>query len=478
MNFIKSILVPLLMAAALSAGAASNSLVWQTTNDCVSADIHDEPLWPLLEDIAHQTGWHIFVEPDTARKVDVKFSRLPSGEALKKLLGNLNFAFVPQTNEASQLYVFLTRRENATRRVNAFKTAPAKHTANELMVKVKPGTDIDALAKSVGAKVVGRNDKLGIYKLQFADAAATDAALAQLKTNPNVEAVDYNYIYDPPVTPQRVSGTGASPVSLTLNPNTDNNDPCHPIVGLIDTTMQPLGSQLDPFILKSISVVNDAAGTSGSTAVQSQANEIDLLTPKQVSSAGSTVGPTHATAMAETILRAVSQQGSSSSVKILPVDVYGNSETTTSWNVALGIKAAVDGGATVLNLSLGGTSDSAVLDSIIQQALAKGVVIFAAAGNQPVSTATYPAAIPGVIAVTALGAPGQLADYANFGSFVAMALPGTSVVYLGSQYYVVQGTSPATAYATGAAAGYRDINCDSWPQIQKIMQQKFTVPKK
>jgi thermitase len=451
MNFIKSILLPLLMAVAWSAGAASDSLVWQTTNDCVSADIHDEALWPLLEDIAHQTGWHIFVEPDTARKVDVKFSHLPSGEALKKLLGNLNFALVPQTNEASQLYVFLTRRENATRRVNAspFKTAPAKHTANELMVKVKPGTDIDALAKSLGAKVTGRNDKLGIYKLQFADAAATDAALGQLKTNSSVEAVDYNYIYDPPVTPQRVSGTGASPVSLTLNPPGDSG---RVIVGLVDTAMQSMGSDLDKFLIKSVSLAGDT----------------DV----------SSTDPTHATGMAETILRAMAAQGGSTSAQIYSVDVYGNSETTTSWMVALGIQEAVDGGATVLNLSLSGTSDSAVLDDIIQQAIAKGIIVFAAAGNQPVSSATYPASLSGVNAVTALASAGQLADYANYGSFVDMALPGASVIYYNHQYYVVQGTSPATAYATGVAAGTKSDTTMTWSQILAAMQQKFTVPKK
>jgi thermitase len=449
MNLIKSILLPLLMTAALSAGAASSSLVWQTTNDCVSADIHGEALWPLLEDIAHQTGWHIFVEPDTARKVDVKFSNLPSGEALKKLLGNLNFAFVPQTNEASQLYVFLTRRENATRRVNAFKTAPAKHTANELMVKVKPGTDIDALAKSLGAKVVGRNDKLGIYKLKFDDAAATDAALAQLKTNAGVEAVDYNYIYDPPVTPQRVTGTGASPVSLTLNPPGDSG---RVIVGLIDTSLQSMGSDLDKFVLKSVSLTGDT----------------DV----------SSTDPTHATGMAETILRAMAAQGGSTSAQIYDVDVYGNSETTTSWMVALGIQEAVDGGATVLNLSLSGTSDSAVLDDIIQQAIAKGIIVFAAAGNQPVSSATYPASLSGVNAVTALASAGQLANYANYGSFVDMALPGDSVIYYNNQYYVVEGTSPATAYATGVAAGTKSATSMTWAQILAAMQKKFTVPAK
>lgn len=451
------LLLVLIVAVVLPGRAATNSLIWNTAADRVSADIRGEPLWPLLEDIAHQTGWHIFVEPNAARDVDVKFSNLASGEALKKLLGNLNFAFVPKTNEASQLYVFLTRRENATRMVNAAlaKAVPEKqkHVPNELIVKVKPGTDIDALAKSLGAKVTGRDDKLGIYKLQFEDAAAADAALEKLKANSDVEAVDYNYIYDPPVAAQPISGTSVSPVSLSLDSSTAN-DPCHPVVGLIDTGLQSMGSQLDQFVLKSISVTGESAGTSTGS------------------------GPTHATAMAETILRAVSQQTKSTSVKILAVDVYGSSETATTWNVALGVKAAVDGGATVLNMSLGGTTDSAILDNIIQQALAKGVVVFAAAGNQPVDTPTYPAALSGVNAVTALGAPGQLAGYANYGSFVDMALPGASVVYLGNQAYVVQGTSPATAYASGVAAGYKGVNCDSWAQIQAMMQQKFTVPAK
>jgi len=138
------------------------------------------------------------------------------------------------------------------------------------------------------------------------------------------------------------------------------------VVGLIDTGLQSMGSQLDQFIVKSISVTGEPAAASA--------------------------GPTHATSMAQTILRAVSQQTKSTSVKILAVDVYGSSGTATTWNVALGIKAAVDGGATVLNMSLGGTSDSTILDSIVKQALDKGVVIFAAAGNQPVDTPTYPAA--------------------------------------------------------------------------------------
>ncbi len=430
--------------------ANTNSLVWHRSTDRVDADVQGMALWPLLEKIASDAGWRIYVEPGVTHTVSAKFKNLPSIEALRMLFGDLNFALVPQTNAMPRLYVFRTERQNATQLVRA-PNATAKHVPNELLVKLKPGADIDALAKLLGAKVIGRDDKLGIYRLQFANADATDAALASLKNNSDVLAVDYNYVLDPPATPQLLANPPVGPVSLTLDPAT-TDDPCDPVVGLIDTQVQSLGSQLDPFLLKSISVAGDAAANT------------------------STI--THGTAMAETILRAVSQSGGGNSpVRILPVNVYGSGETTTSWNVALGIKAAVDNGATMLNLSLGGSSDSAVMDSVIQQAIAAGIPVYAAAGNQPVSTPTYPAADTGVIAVTATQGS-QLAPYANFGSFVSLAMPGASVVYLGTQAYVVQGTSPATAYATGVAAGTKGSDCLPWTQIQTAMQQKFAVPAK
>ena len=94
--------------------------------DRVSADVRGEALWPLLEDIAHQTGWHIFVEPGAERNASVKFKDLPSGDALKMLLGDLNFALVPQTNAPALLYVFRTTMQNATRRVAVAKTCQAR----------------------------------------------------------------------------------------------------------------------------------------------------------------------------------------------------------------------------------------------------------------------------------------------------------------------------------------------------------------
>ena len=127
-------------------------------------------------------------------------------------------------------------------------------------------------------------------------------------------------------------------------------------------------------------------------------------------------------------------------------------------------------------MSLGSGGDSSVLDDVVKQAIADGIMVFAAAGNQPVASATYPAAIPGVNAVTATQ-NGQIAPYADYGNFVSMALPGANVVYYNGQAYVYQGTSVSTALATGVAAGTKGADCWSWTQIQSAMQQQFAVPK-
>ena len=438
----------LLAAFCFNAFAAeTNSIVWRRAADRVDADVHGLSLSNLLQQITAETGWRVYVEPGTTHSASTKFKNLPTGDALRMLFGDLNFALVPQTNAAPHLYVFTTKMENATLLVRVPGTVRAKHVPNELLVKLKPGVNPDALAKLYGAKVVGRLDKLGIYRLQFADAASADAALNQLQNNTDVSDADYNYYFDPPPSAQALASASLPPVNLQLNPPGSSGKV---IVGLVDTPVQSLDGSLNQFLLKQLSVAGDASPGSG-----------DI---------------THGTAMAETILRAMGIAGQgATSAQILPVDVYGSSATTTTWNVALGIQAAVNGGATVLNLSLGSSGDSSILDGMVQQAIGDGILIFAAAGNQPVATPTYPAALPGVMAVTATQ-NGQLAPYADYGSFVDLAATGNSVVYLNNQPWLVQGTSVSTAYMTGMAAGAKTATGQTWTQIANSLKQNFPVP--
>jgi hypothetical protein len=443
-------LLVLSLAAPFARGEAGpppgGMFVWNQARDSVDADVRELGLTPLLERVALETGWQVFVEPDTSFKASAKFKALPTGEALRRLLGDLNFALVPQSNAAPRLYVFRTVMHNATQKVELAPRAP-KRVPNELLVRVKPGTDIEALAKSLGAKVTGRLPGSNLYRLEFADGAATDSAHEILANNPDVAGVDYNYYFDQPQPARGLLASSAPPLSLQLKPPPDSG---RVIIGLVDTGVQPLGASLDKFLLPKISVAGDAT-----------------LDP---------ASPSHGTAMAETMLRSLQSvtQGSTSA-QILPVDVYGPNATTTTWNVANGIVRAVNGGANVINLSLGGTGDSSVLSDLVKSVNASGIPIFAAAGNEPVATPFYPAADTGVIAVTALD-QGRIASYANFGPFVAVAAPGSSVVYFGNQPWLVQGTSASAAFVSGMAAGLADTTHQSWSQIQATILKALPVP--
>ena len=430
---------------------AADTLNWETNRNRVSADIKAGRLIPTLEQIAAATGWQVFLEPGTTSSISAKFDRLPPGEALHLLLRDLNFALVPATNASPKLFVFRSSIENATQSVRPANRAAGgskgKLIPNELIVRLKPGAKIDDLAKLLGAKVIGRIDSLNAYRLQFQDQAAADAAREQLTSNPDVASVDSNYTIDRPPAPAGAQGSNLPPPpQLQLKPPSSDG---RIIVGLVDTALQPLGNGLDSFLLKAISVAGDA---------QPDPNN-----------------PTHGTSMAETILRSIaSMTKGSSSVQILPVDVYGPNASTTTFDVANGIAQAVNGGANPINLSLGSDGDSPFLDSVIQDASSKNIMFIAAAGNTPVTTPFYPAAYPEVMAVTAVD-QGQLASYANRGSFVSLGAPGTSIVYYESQPWIVQGTSASAAFISGIAAGYLDSTHNTPSQAQAFLRSNFGV---
>lgn len=401
---------------------AADSFVWDARQKQISAEVGAWPLPVLLRKITAATGWQVFVEPGTAFTASAKFQKLPLGEALHALLGKLNFALVPQSNAPARLYVFHTSLQAATQMVAAEILAGGKLDTsqpipNQLVVTVKPGTDIEALARQLGAKVIGRVEGLNTYLLEFPDAAATEAARAALGGNAAVVAVDSNYHVLNPTPLQQLLASSAPFSDMKVKPAGDGS----PRVITIDTWIDPNACNLGGYLLPAISVAGAAAA------------------------AGNV--PSHGTSMAETIV-----QAAGGNVKIQPVDVYGANETTTTFNVANGIYQGVNAGGTIVNLSLTSAGNSTLLERVIQQAHAQGVSFYAAAGNEPVATPMYPAAYPEVVSVTAGSQNGSVAGYANRSSTVDVVAPSGSVVCYDGQSWIVTGTSASAAWVSGKAA--------------------------
>lgn len=426
------------------------------TRDRFAASLDRLPLHEVLQKLADATGWNVFVEPDAPEIISTRFSNLSTGEALPRLLSNLNYALLPQKNRPAELFVYRTSVQEATRLVSPSEPKPEPppkkpedRIPNELIVTLKPGSGlkIEDLAKELGAKVVGQIDGLGAYRLQFKDDEAADAARARLATNESVASVESNYTIPPPRRPELLSQSSNPPLNLKPRNNADGSKL---IIGLIDMPVQVQGTVLKDFLLPGLSVASEPAQAT-----------------RELS---------HGTSMAETILRGIALTEDASKgtpVRILPVDVYGAREETSTFDVARGVYAAVKEGANLINLSLGSYSDSPILKQIVQQAHLQGVLFFGAAGNEPVTAATYPAAYPDVVAVTAGDRSGRLASYANRGDFVDVMAPGAGVVQFNNRSYLGTGTSFATAYVTGVAAGIASEPGKTLAQVEAEIRQRL-----
>lgn len=106
----------------------------------------------------------------------------------------------------------------------------------------------------------------------------------------------------------------------------------------------------------------------------------------------------------------------------------------------------------LINMSFAGP-ENPVLDDVLDRAAGRGVVMIAAAGNEGRERAAYPAAHPGVIAVTAIDAAYRRYRAANFGDHIEFAAPGVDLFVASEQGgSYASGTSYAAPIVTALAA--------------------------
>jgi subtilisin family serine protease len=165
------------------------------------------------------------------------------------------------------------------------------------------------------------------------------------------------------------------------------------------------------------------------------------------STSGEALG--HGTFVAGVILRIAPQ------ATILPVRVLNDDGIGTSAIVAEGIRRAVKARARVVNLSLDSTIPSSILQSAVQDALAKGVVVVAATGNDGLkASAVFPAGFAGVLSVVATDQQDRQASFSNLGRGIAVGAPGVGIVgpWHNGTYALGNGTSFAAPWVSGQAA--------------------------
>jgi hypothetical protein len=187
----------------------------------------------------------------------------------------------------------------------------------------------------------------------------------------------------------------------------------------------------------------------------------------------------HGTHVAGTIAQAtnngVGVVGLAPGAKILPIralgfDAAAGGVVGSSLDIGNAITWAVDNGAQVINLSLGSSANSYLIEQACDYAAENNVVVIAASGNDGYTNfISYPAALESVVSVSATDLNHNVAYYSNHGEGITISAPGGDVTVdqdgdglvdgviqethtpSGWGYYLYQGTSMASPHVAAVA---------------------------
>ena len=430
----------LLLALAWPAAAAQVHLV---AGDRISLDATNAPLQELLRAFALQ-GVAVTADPSLQSTVTVHAAAADLEKTLNRLLQPFDYAItwrvvdgpIGPLTRLSELRVF---EHGSPERAAPLRTGPASGGAvtqtvararivpNEVLLRVKRGITADqfrALLRGLNADVVDCLRTGGIYRLRLPPGSDVSALLEQLASNPLVDRAEPNYIAESPRSVATSAKGGSAAQSAPRGAAGTS-------VGVIDSGLAS-ADDLAALVTASYNAVNPGAPLTDAVGHGTQMARL---------ASGASLPDNAGPATPTTTVIAI--QG---------FDAQGQGNR---FELSQAVAYAVDHGATALNLSWEVGANSQFVGEALAYAQNHNVLVIAAAGNSPTGQAVYPAAYPGVLAVSALEANGQPWSQSNYGSFVALAAPGTASLPANGALGGYVGTSIASAYTAHIVAVYR-----------------------
>ncbi|HEY6221604.1 MAG TPA: S8 family serine peptidase, partial [Candidatus Eisenbacteria bacterium] len=206
-------------------------------------------------------------------------------------------------------------------------------------------------------------------------------------------------------------------------------------------------------------------------------------------------------------------------VTLLPVKVIDHEDNAESDNIVKGIRFAADNGADIINLSLGypplsllrtlGFTDSMLvalfdpLKDAVRYAQRRGSILVAATGNFDFPEVSFPAGLPGVIAVGATNVDMRPASYSSYGPTLDFMAPGGDFTELNGDHvqdgvavmsikpfrstgslanpdsfnvFIFFGTSGASPHVAGAVALLMSLGVKNQHSIVKALRETAINP--
>ena len=284
---------------------------------------------------------------------------------------------------------------------------------------------LDQILGSIGATVTDSFPELGIVRIRLPESADPQKMAERLSAYDETGVVEPDYAY--PLESNQAISTNTVPTEITLGTLPVDAAP----VAVLDSGLlqQYAGS---PFI----SGFYDALSNSNETTDPvGHGTQMSLIASGLVHPLGTGTDEKHNNA-------------------IVAVRAFDGNGFTSNYTLLRSIDYAIAAEAQVVSMSWGAENTNEMLETVINYATDKGLLVIAAAGNSPTGKPVYPAAYDNVIGVGALMPDGTRWESSNYGDFVSVYAPGIAEMTVGegSDPTIYAGTSISTAYIANRVA--------------------------
>ena len=322
------------------------------------------------------------------------------------------------------------------------ETDNGDYVPGEVVVRLKPGTSAKSIAALVSGTVLQQYSIAGMPFVRIAPGGITvEKALEILSEATGIDYAQPNYIYHANLVPD--------------DPEYAPRQYCHQRMNSEDAWDVTTGSS-------SVTVAIVDSGIDG-THVEFSGRTVggyDFIDNKPLLGTENSDGAGHGTHVAGIVgatgNNSTGVAGINWQCKLMPVRVLNDSGSGSDTGVASGIQYAVDNGAKVINMSLGGPGYSQQIQDAINNANDNGVLVVVSMGNDYMRYISYPAASQGVIAVGSTDGNDQVSNYSTRGDHISVSAPGSNVysTYTGltPPYSTLSGTSMASPQVAGLAS--------------------------
>ena len=401
---------------------------------CVGAVVTSGVAITPLSATASSTSEYVIVERDGS----VVVRTLTQAQAVKASIDPA--VRIVQPNNSFQV-------DDATTDIVTGLSVPTNAQVGDIV----PGRYIVQFASGTASAVAAESLPFGVITT-FSDAMngfvanLTDSEVAALQSNPNVVGIEADRIISIS-TDQSQPGWGLDRIDQRALPLNQNFSYTNTGVGVsayvIDTGINSTHSDFTGRIKSGFTAISDGSGVEDCNG--------------------------HGTHVSG--IMAGTRWGAAKSASIVPVRVLGCNGSGTVSGLISGLNWAITnhtaGTPAVANLSVGAGLSSS-LNNAVTSAVADGITVVVAAGNDSASACNYsPASAPSAITVAATASDDSRATYSNYGTCVDIFAPGTSIssAYIGSPTAAasMSGTSMASPFIAGIAAVYLETHTSATP---------------